>query len=200
MTRGTISMRLLAAAVACAALGSSANAGLLPLSVSVIPENDNYRWTYALVLPTDMKLQSGNYFTIYDFRGYIAGGESMPAGWTLTPSLTGGTPDQLAPIDDPSLMNLTFKYDGPTIPSGQIGLGNFWAISEFGEKATSSFTAETNRTSDGLLDRNVTTTEAPKQPNVVDPGPSVPEPGTLLLAALGLPLLGLGRFVRRKLK
>jgi hypothetical protein len=183
------------AAVAIAAgITSSAQAGLLPTQVTVTPEAGNYRWTYAIVLPTDMKLQSGNYFTIYDFAGYVPGGESAPAGWTLTSSNTGTTPAQLLPGDDPTVPNLTWTYTGAT-QFGQVGLGNFWAISTLGQKAEDSFTALTNRASDGLADSNVTTTDVPT--GSTNP-PGVPEPTTLALAGLGLPLVGLARRMRRK--
>ena len=65
-----------------------AQAGLLPVSVSVQPEAGNFRWTYSVVLPTDMKLQAGNYFTIYDFGGYIAGSANV----------TSPFPDDAAPV------------------------------------------------------------------------------------------------------
>ena len=38
------------------ASAAPAQAGLLPVSVSVQPEAGNFRWTYSVVLPTDMKL------------------------------------------------------------------------------------------------------------------------------------------------
>ena len=197
MIRWTSIARLfVAAAAAVAVAGSTAQAGLLPVSVTVTPEGGNYRWTYAIVLPTDMKLQSGNFFTIYDFEGYVSGGEMSPEGWTLVPSLAAGTPDRLKPNDDAALMNLTWVYNGPTIPSGQIGLGNFWAYSNFGESREDHFTAETNRTSDGLTDRNITDTLVPV--GNLGPQPNVPEPATLALAALGLPLAGLARLIRRR--
>jgi hypothetical protein len=197
MTRGTSIARLLAAAVAVVGVaGGSAQAGLLPTSVTVFPEAGNYRWQYAIVLPTDMKLQSGNYFTIYDFAGLVDGTVVAPdANWTVS-TASGKIPPLLKPTDDPNIPNLTFTYTGPTIPAGQIGLGNFMATSTFGEKKEVSFTAETNRTSDGLKDSNITTTDAPTGSDV--PPPEVPEPATLLLAGLGLPLLGLAKLRKKK--
>lgn len=197
MTRGTWAGRLFAAAIATVALsGNPAEAGLLPNSVTVIPESGMFRWTYSIVLPTDMQLQSGNYFTIYDFAGYTPGGESAPDGWEFTASKVGPTPNRLNPEDNADLWNLSWKYTGPTIPSGQIGLGNFWAYSTFSDKTEDFFTAETYRTSDGLLDRNITTTLVPTGEDM--PPPGVPEPATLLMAGLGLPLFGLSRIARKK--
>ena len=195
-SRKWISRFLLAAVLAFSA--QSASAGLLPVSVSVLPEDGNYRWTYAIVLPTDSKLEAGNYFTIYDFHGYVAGGEFSPEGWTFASGSDGPTPDLLRPNDDPAVANLTWSYTGPTIPSGQIGLGNFWAVSTIGESRVDSFTAITNRTSDGVIDSNITETDVPVAPTTpIDPN-LVPEPTTLLLAGLGLPLVGLARLRRKK--
>lgn len=188
--------RTLAIAIATVISAAAAQAGLLPTSVTVNPENGNYRWTYAIVLPTDMKLQSGNYFTIYDFAGYVPGGETAPSGWTFSAQELGPTPDLLKPTDNAALWNLTWKYNGPTIPNGQLGLGNFWAISTFSDTTTSSFTAITNRTSDGLSDSNITTTTTPTGSS--SPPPGVPEPATLALAALGLPFIGAFRYLRKK--
>lgn len=197
MTRGTSIARLMAAAVAVAALaGGTANAGLLPTSVTIFPDSGNYRWQYAIVLPTDMKLQAGNYFTIFDFAGLVDGSVVTPDGnWTAAVQAVGPAPVLLNPIDDPSIPNLVFTYTGPTIPAGQIGLGNFMATSTFGDRREVSFTAETNRTSDGLKDSNITSTDAPTGQVIENP---IPEPATMLLAGLGLPLLGLARLRKKK--
>ncbi len=186
---------LLAAAVACGLTAPGAQAGLLPVNVTITPEAGNYRWTYAIVLPTDSQLQSGNYFTLYDFGGYIPGGEMAPDGWAFTASQTGPTPALTVPNDDPNAWNLSWQYTGPTILTGQTGLGNFWAYSTSGSATTDFFTAQTFRSSDGLSDRNVTTTLVPDGAGA--PPAGVPEPGTLVLAGLGLPLVGLARARRR---
>src|SRR3954451_12268704 len=77
MVRRNWILRLFAVAAATVAVGSSSQAGLLPVSVTVTPEANNFRWTYSIVLPTDMKLQSGDYFTIYDFGGLVAGSQFL---------------------------------------------------------------------------------------------------------------------------
>jgi hypothetical protein len=197
MTSRTWITRLFAAAVAAVALGSQAQAGLLPVSVTITPEGGNFRWTYAIVLPTDMKLQSGNFFTIIDFFGHVPGGESQPENWLLSVSGDGGRPGRLTPDDDETIPNLTWTYTGPTIPSGQIGLGNFWAYSVNGQAKEDFFVAENNRTSDGLIDRNITDVNVPFGEDIPPPS-GVPEPTTLALAGLGLPLIGLTRWARRR--
>ncbi len=189
-------IRLLAV-IAVALVGQSARAGLLPVTVTTATEGDKFRWTYAIVLPTDSQLRSGDYFTIYDFAGLVTPSNSQPAGWTFSAANVGPVPDGVDPDDSATLPNLTWRYTGATLSSGQTGLGNFWAVSEFGEATNSFFTARTHRTADGRVDTNITDTVVPVPTSTPNPN-LVPEPTTLALAGLGLPLMGLVRLIRRK--
>jgi hypothetical protein len=209
MIRRTWIARMLTLAATGAAVAmttTNADAGLLPVSVTVQPEAGNFRWTYSVVLPTDMKLQAGNYFTIYDFAGYQSGSgmvtstspdDTFAQYWSLSTAPLGPTPDRLNPQDDPNLANLTFTYNGPEIPNGQMTLGNFVASSTFGNTGLSFFTATNPQALSGDIDSNITSTLVPVGEEI--PGPiGTPEPTTMLLAGLGLPLIGLGRYLRRK--
>ena len=78
----------------------------MPVSVSVQPEAGNFRWTYSVVLPTDMKLQAGDYFTIYDFGGYVSGSAAVLSPypddtavglWTFSSTKLGSDPGPAEP-------------------------------------------------------------------------------------------------------
>jgi hypothetical protein len=189
--------KLMLGALAALGMTTTATAGLLPVNVTVTPDAGLYRWTYAIVLPTDSQIRPGDFFTIYDFGGLQNEPTAQPDGWLNQVSRVGPTPPNVNPKDDPTIPNLTWTYNGPVITTGQIGLGNFWAFSRYGDATDSFFTASTHRTSDGRVDQNITDTVVPVPFESVDPPPGVPEPGTLALAAIGLPLVGWWKFRRR---
>jgi hypothetical protein len=185
---------LLALAVV-AGLGQTARAGLIPAAVTVTPDGTNFRFTYSVVLPTDYTLKAGDYFTVYDFHGLVAGTNSQPSNWTFSSPMTGPTPPHILPTDSASVENLSWTYTGANI-SGQIGLGNFWALSTFGGQMDGDFTSFDHSASAGRAVGNITETSIPdpRSGSVSE----TPEPATLALFAAALPLFGLYRLARRK--
>ena len=142
------------------------------------------------------------YFTIYDFNGYIDGSAVGPsADWTVAAQPLGLTPDHInmSSVDDP-VMNITFTYVGGVDVAGGTNLGTFTARSQFGPGITAShFTSQATH--------QIVTPNAPSwiqnvgQVDVPSPFrsdvPPIPEPMTMGLIGSGLAGLGLFRRFRK---
>jgi hypothetical protein len=179
--------------VALLGLAQAAHAGMIPNKVTI---NDNhngtYTWSYNVVLGSDVYLQPGDYFTIYDFANATAANATAPAGWTLSIANLGTTPSKTNPADDPNITNVTWTYTGATTIFGQQNLGNFTLLSDSNHVAQSDFTSATHRQDNDNPEHTITDTTVP----VAAAGSNTPEPATLALAVAGLPIVGLLR--RRK--
>jgi hypothetical protein len=195
-------------AVTLAALlaGSAAQAGMIPVSVGVTPDGDKFRWTYGVVVTTDVNVNAGDSFTIYDIGGFNAGTVVAPDGWSISQATTTPPLPGVHPNDNPNLMDLTFTYAGSTPIQGQSGLGNFSVISDFSEGTSSEFTSRVHRQVDGRIETTITSTDSPGVPDPVIPDPpptgpplsNTPEPASLALLALALPAAGVFGLRRRK--
>jgi len=116
---------------------------IVPTLKSITPDGPGqYTWTYEVVLTTNDILETSNpgadtlqYFTIYDFGGYVAGsasftsaGSTSASDWTFSNLATGLTTDgagiasNLIPgtPDSASIGNLSWEYIGSGI-SGTAG-------------------------------------------------------------------------------
>src|SRR4030095_10783499 len=77
---------LTAALLGVAVATPTAQAGMIPTNVSVTSDGDNFRWTYAVVVTTDVKVNPRGSVTIYDFAGLVQGSIQAPDGWNVTTS------------------------------------------------------------------------------------------------------------------
>lgn len=131
------------ALILSAALAGAANGAIIPLDPVVTPSGPNWDWSYDVELTVGSQIQgaipqvrSGDYFIVYDFRGYVGGSIFAPPGWVSSTSLVTLPPPGVSLLDpdDPLVPDLKFVWTGPTIVNpglGSLPLGVFGAESAY---------------------------------------------------------------------
>ncbi len=172
------------ALIGLAAAVSTVRADVIPSFGGTSPgTGTNTVWNYSINITSDQQVTSGDFFTIYDFGPFIAGSNAQPAGWTFSFSLVTPPPSGTTPPDNPTLENLTWTYNGATIPTGThlSGFSVTQLTSQFqGSPATQAayFAAQGTRSTGGTAGTKISNIG-----QIPVPVP-VPEPTTLSLLAL----------------
>jgi len=171
------------------AAGSAARADILPGlgDPTVISLGGGlFQYDYHPFVSSTQRVETGDFFTIYDFPGLTMALAPIGSGWAPSIQFTGITP-LVIPIDNPAIKNVTFTYTGPNIV-GQANLGIFSLVSTY----TNPVFQMRNRggrgtdIDSGFKNANLSNVKVP----TTAPNPT-PEPGTMALLGLGAaPLLG----------
>src|SRR4051794_3087758 len=115
-----LSLRAAVAAAALALIAPAAQAGIIGNLNSVTPEPGGFRFSYDVFFDgsnfgggNTITLESGDFFTIYDFAGLVPATNLQPPNWTFSTALTGKQPVGVSTvIDDPLVPNLSWTYIG----------------------------------------------------------------------------------------
>ena len=192
------------------AASSHVFAAITPSLVSITSNGSGgYTWTYSVALAQDQNAvgraaapgaataaglnvtsTTSDYFTIYDFAGYIPGSAVAPnSDWVFQTLNVGSTPGDVLPTDNAGIPNLTWYLANNVTYPGPQSLGTFSADSIYSLPTPVSYTGQGTRnfgTAAGTEISNVGTVGAPS---------GVPEPGTYALLGTGLVAFG---FIRRR--
>jgi len=190
---------VLAVLVTFAIAGITGNAfanTITPTSSPVITGAGPYTWTYSVNLTGNSTINTGDYFAIFDFFGFVAASNTQPAGWTFSSSPTTVCPAGVGGVctsfDDPGVVNLTWTWTGAPITNVDLvegtPLGSFAAVSTSNIPRNDWFISQDD-------DNQTGTPNEGSAGNTNVPTPT-PEPTSLLLLGSGLAALGL---VRRKM-
>jgi len=180
-------------------LGSAVQADIIPVFNVVTPVGTNFEFSYNVEIPANTRVNTGDYFTIYDFNGYVAGSAFAPVGWDISIQPTGiDVPGQTG-ITDTGIDNITFTYIGagtifgPVNPVGGTGAFGADSVSP-ATKGLGQYAGESHKQNPGHPDNN---TLQGNQGFLVTPA-AVPETSSLMLLVPGLVPLGI--MLRRRVR
>src|SRR6202045_2418689 len=113
---------------AISAISLAARADIIPTLSSVTGSTPNFTWNYSANVTVNQTINTGDFFTIYDFSSIMPTTHNEPTGWTFSTSLIGQTPSLVGPTDNPNLWNVTWTYTGTTSIAGAKALGIFSVV------------------------------------------------------------------------
>lgn len=192
--------RLLISAIALAgaSIASIANASITPVLIGdPVASGDAFAYNYSATLASDEALRTGAFFTLYDFVGFTGFG-ATPVNFTATAQLVGITAPKTLPTDSPTIMNVTFTYNGPDVNyTGKLSereLGTFTVLGSGSTVILGDFTSYAFLNNGPTKGTGVSTVGS----NAVgvagggggSPGGIVPEPATWAMMLVGMGLVG----------
>ena len=122
-----------------------ARGDIIPTLDSITGSSPSFTWNYAANVTVDETVNTGDFFTIYDFGTIAPGSNTQPTGWTFSQALLGPTPALVNATDNPNILNLTWTYTGSTPISGSAALGIFSVITSTDQLKVGQFSAEATR-------------------------------------------------------
>lgn len=124
-----------------------ARGDIIPTLSSVTGSSPNFTWNYSANVTVDETINTGDFFTIYDFGTIAPGSNTQPTGWTFSQALLGPTPALVNATDSASILNLTWTYTGTTPIVGSAALGIFSVVTSTDQLKVGQFSAEATRNS-----------------------------------------------------
>lgn len=177
--------------------GTEAKAGYNATLASVVPSGSDYVWTYDVsITANNENIAMNNFFRFYDFAGYVAGSATVSSpGFTVTTAFLNPTPPPnviLLHGDDPAILNVTFTYGGTNVISGPLALTvTMTSLYGMPTAITKDFVGQSTNTQLGIVDT---------RQDILVPSAVVPEPTSIVSAGVGVILLGLTGYARRRTK
>jgi hypothetical protein len=178
---------------------TGAQASILVSLDHVAASGSSFDWVYNVNLEPDQLMTTGDYFTVYDFKGlqkeqFTPGATVSDRTFAVTEHALGPTPSFLTPMDSASLTNVNVKLtEGanivPAAGAGEVSLGQLTLTSNIGVAGPPiSFTAKALQQGTNMPALNIGTVNGPG---------AVPEPATVSLLGAGLLAVGVAALRRR---
>src|SRR5947208_8338123 len=87
-----------------------ARGDIIPTLSSVTGSSPNFTWNYSANVTVDETINTGDFFTIYDFGTIGPGSNTQPTGWTFSHAVVGPTPSLVFPSDNPRTLHLDSTF------------------------------------------------------------------------------------------